>query len=158
MADIDFYRLDASWQAALLDADRRTSDSPWSIGQWAAVMADPQTVIWGAADDQGNSLVAFAVLARLPFEAELQRIGVIPQCRRQGIAYRLLDVLMREAKGWQSERVLLEVRAGNRPARRLYQQFGFVEEGCRPGYYPPERRETGGRGQREDAILMSRRP
>ena len=29
----------------------------------------------------------------------------------------------------------LEVRRSNRAARRLYEKFGFVSEGIRPGFY-----------------------
>ena len=41
----------------------------------------------------------------------------------------------------------LEVRAGNVPARRLYQRHGFREAGVRKQYYP----DNG-----EDALVMVR--
>lgn len=43
------------------------------------------------------------------------------------------------------ERMTLEVRPSNLPARRLYERLGFVEIGIRKGYY---------QDNNEDAILM----
>ena len=45
---------------------------------------------------------------------------------------------------------MLEVRASNTPAQKLYSKFDFEEEVIRKGYYRnPD-------GSREDAIVMSK--
>jgi len=46
--------------------------------------------------------------------------------------------------------VLLEVRASNIAAQKLYAQLDFTELGRRKGYYVPEQKGE----EREDAILM----
>lgn len=117
--------------------------------QLAAALSDPAMVVLGVEDR--DVLVGHAVVARLPFDAELQALLVAPQWRRQGLAGWLLDAAMDQARAWGSERLLLEVRAGNAPARALYARAGFVEDGRRRGYYPPQ---AGGE-QREDAMLLS---
>ena len=53
--------------------------------------------------------------------------------------------LMRTAAERGVERMTLEVRPSNLPARRLYERLGFVEIGIRKGYY---------QDNNEDAILM----
>ncbi|MBZ5487008.1 ribosomal protein S18-alanine N-acetyltransferase [Halomonas aquamarina] len=101
---------------------------------------------------QQETLVGYALLARLPFEAELQAIGVLPGCRHQGVGGTLMQAVLKKASEWQSERLLLEVRAGNQAAIALYRRFGFTQDGLRKGYYPAVASTAG----REDALLMSR--
>ena len=77
------------------------------------------------------------------------------QLRRRGLAAMLLTAVVTQCRRWGSERLLLEVRAGNAAAVALYRRAGFNEDGRRRGYYPPLEGTTG--ANREDAILMSRR-
>lgn len=100
----------------------------------------------------GGVLLGYAIVVRLPFEAELQAIGVLPQQQGQGISGKLLGAVVACARQWQSERLLLEVRASNRRAITLYQHYEFNEDGRRRGYYPAAQGAAG----REDALLMSR--
>lgn len=122
----------------------------WSRDHLSRALADPEVVVFGG--ERGGELSGYAVVTRLPFEAELQAMLVAERQRRRGLAAELMREVVAQASAWQSERLLLEVRAGNAPARALYRRFGCLEEGCRKGYYPP--REVGAR--REDAVLMSR--
>lgn len=98
-----------------------------------------------------EGLIGYASVARLPFEAELQAILVAEPHRRQGVAGCLLQAVIAQARDWECERLLLEVRAGNVAALRLYQRLGFVQDGRRRGYYPSRKAEA----SREDALLMS---
>ncbi|BBI70160.2 hypothetical protein HAALTHF_01930n [Vreelandella aquamarina] len=92
-------------------------------------LADEQA--WVVGYWQDDVLMGYALLAKLPFDAELQAIGVLPACQGQGIGQRLLNKVVAVAKQWQAERLLLEVRAGNQRAIALYQQAGFGEDGRR---------------------------
>ncbi|WP_431024485.1 ribosomal protein S18-alanine N-acetyltransferase [Halomonas sp. H5] len=134
--------------SALLALERVGQSHPWSEHQLAAALEDEAARVWGIRD--GEALLGQAIVYRLPFEAELQAITVSPQARRRGLARRLLAEVIATAKGWESERLLLEVRAGNAPALALYRAAGFSEDGRRRGYYPGE-----AGAPREDAVLMS---
>ena len=147
----------------------------WPVGgseaQWKTALADPATAVYGlmAGDaPTGDELLGYAAVARLPFEAELQTILVDEARRGQGLARQLLTVVADQARDWRSERLLLEVRAGNAPAIALYRAVGFREDGIRRGYYPPlpsraspslhaqdtpPPRQAG--AVKEDALLMS---
>ena len=137
-----------------------TGGSPAAL---AATLDDDAMAVLGLARDA--ALVAYAAVARLPFEAELQAILVAASCRGQGLARRLLAAVIEQARGWGSERLLLEVRAGNASAISLYHAAGFVEDGRRRGYYPPLPATPSwgpdttpprqGGAVREDAVLMS---
>ena len=63
-----------------------------------------------------------------------------------------LDVYKRQMVDYARENhalsVSLEVRAGNLPARNLYETYGFTAEAVRKGYY---------RNPSEDAIIMWKR-
>jgi ribosomal-protein-alanine N-acetyltransferase len=114
-----------------------------------ALVADTACVL---GDWQESQLTGYALLARLPFDAELQAIGVLPEQRGHGIGGQLLKAVFAVAARWQSERVLLEVRESNAAAIRLYQGAGFQQDGYRRDYYPAAEGAAG----RESALLMSR--
>ena len=75
----------------------------------------------------------------------MMNIAVHPDFRRQGIAERLVDTLIRELRKLDSRCLTLEVRASNEPAKNLYEKLGFVQIGKRPNYY---------RNPKEDALIM----
>ena len=66
-------------------------------------------------------------------EGEIHRVAVLPAYRRQGIAGELVRELFRQTE--QIAVWFLEVRAGNLPARCLYEQLGFLSIGIRKNYY-----------------------
>lgn len=66
---------------------------------------------------------------------ELLRVGVHPDARRQGVGRQLLDRFHAEARERGAVRSLLEVRADNTTAIRLYTRDGYTQDGRRKGYY-----------------------
>ena len=80
-------------------------------------------------------------------EGYIDNVAILPDCRRQGIARRLVEVFCRfgEAK---LAFLTLEVRASNEAAISLYERLGFLPEGRRTDYYQKPK---------EDALLMTRR-
>ncbi|MCG6658298.1 ribosomal protein S18-alanine N-acetyltransferase [Halomonas campisalis] len=131
--------------------EREAQSRPRSSAQLGEALHD-ETRCVVAIEAADGELVGHAVIARLPFEAELEAILVRPAWRRRGVAVRLLKAVIEQARDWRSERLLLEVRAGNRAAIALYRGAGFIEDGRRRGYYPP----PSAGAPREDAVLMSR--
>ena len=105
-----------------------------------------------ATADAPQQLVGFILLARQPFDAEVQAMGVLPEQRGQGVGEALMRAARHTAKHLQSERLLLEVRAGNTAAIALYKRHGFSVDGRRNHYYPAASASDAGR---EDALLMS---
>lgn len=134
---------------ALLIALERQAQSGTSDTQMLAALGSQDTCVLGWWQDE--QLLGYAIVARLPFEAELQAIGVLPERRQNGAGLALMEAVFTTAQGWSSERLLLEVRVGNLSAIRLYQRCGFSEDGLRKGYYPAAKGAAG----REDALLMS---
>ncbi len=124
--------------------------------QLTEALAVPDTSVLGGF--RAETLVGYALVAKLPFDAELHAIGVLPAERGGGVGCALMEAVISTARRWQSERLLLEVRAGNQAAIALYQRMGFREGGRRKGYYPAVQQGSSAAvaAEREDALLMSR--
>lgn len=112
----------------------RARPSPWTRDQLETILTDEAVCVLGV--EVEGRLAGHAVVARQPFEAELQAMLVAPNMRRRGLAASLLTAVIDQALRWESERLLLEVRANNSGAIALYRQAGFCEDGRRRGYYP----------------------
>lgn len=80
-------------------------------------------------------------------EFEILNLAVSRDHRRRGIASLLLEAALRWSRGAGTKRMLLEVRASNEAAIRLYARYNFTACGRRKQYYqnPPE-----------DALLFAR--
>ncbi|WP_239495281.1 GNAT family N-acetyltransferase [Salinicola halophilus] len=140
-------QLGATDLAAITAFEARANPDAWSSVLLETALIDSDQVVWGLSVD--GELGAVAIVAWLPFDAELQSISVSPNYRRQGLAAGVLAALKAQAAAHGSERMLLEVRAANHAAQALYRRCGFEVDGRRRGYY---RRED---GSGEDAVLMS---
>ena len=84
--------------------------------------------------------IAYIVGRIIAPEGEIYRIATLPSHRRRGIAFRLLDYMVKCERGRGLESLFLEVREKNIPARNLYKSYGFREIGMRKNYYkdPPD--------------------
>ncbi|WP_404298282.1 GNAT family N-acetyltransferase [Halomonas sp.] len=67
--------------------------------------------------------------------ARLYSFCVHPDARGSGLGRQLLETLEGEARGRDSARLGLEVRADNRVALKLYRRMGFCLERWLPEYY-----------------------
>ncbi|MGC2209558.1 MAG: ribosomal protein S18-alanine N-acetyltransferase [Candidatus Korobacteraceae bacterium] len=85
--------------------------------------------------DRGIFACGFLVAQCGGAEWELENIAVLPALRRRGVGAALLGTLLEEARRRQAERILLEVRASNQSAIRLYIQAGFQLLARRRDYY-----------------------
>jgi len=124
------------------------NSSPWAIGQLASELA--QEGGWQfVAEASASGLVCGFVCGRSCVgEAELLKIAVGREHRRQGIAAQLVAHTLRSLAAQGVARCFLELRAGNLPALALYERFGFHRLGLRKDYYALPA---------EDAILMEKR-
>lgn len=101
--------------------------------------------------EQNNELAGYILSQDILDEVHIMQVAVAPAYQRQGIAKALSHYLLREKQGYQC--MLLEVRASNLAAQRLYTQMGFTEIGRRKAYYIPQTKGMA----REDAIVMQRK-
>lgn len=100
---------------------------PWSADDFADLKKSGCEII---ASQNG-----FIVWRAVADEAELISIGVSPDARRTGIAAAMIGIMEGELKKSAVKSVFLEVAENNAPARKLYEQNGYVQIGVRPKYY-----------------------
>jgi ribosomal-protein-alanine N-acetyltransferase len=93
-----------------------------------------------------NSIVGFVVAREMADEVHVNNVAVRPEYRRRGIGEHLLQKVLDWARARAVTTAVLEVRAENIAAQRLYQSCGFQAIGRRRRYY---------RAPVEDALLMS---
>lgn len=96
-----------------------------------------------------GALLGYFVAMKGVEEVHLLNITVTPQYQGQGWARLMLEALAIWARGDGALWLWLEVRVSNQRAIQVYEQHGFRRVGQRKAYYPA------GKGQREDAIVMS---
>ncbi len=88
----------------------------------------------------GDRVVGYAGLSNLAgsAQADIQTIAVSPDSRGLGIGRKIMFALTAEAKSRGAREILLEVRADNTVAQKLYRVFGFKQIGVRKKYYQPD--------------------
>lgn len=140
LAELHGESFDEGWSAASIET---TLGMPGSYG-FIAVRAD------GAGGDNAgdDEPLGFALLRAAGGEAEVITIATRPRARGHGVATRLMNVGVQQARDLGADAMFLEVAADNTPAIGLYHRLGFRNVGVRPKYY--ERANTG----RIDAIVM----
>lgn len=133
----------------ILALEKLTFTTPWSKEQYARLMVAGVCKVFGVMQGEAGPLAAYASVSlnRAASELEIYNIAVLPQFRRQGLARRLAGLVMEAASKLALERAVLEVRAGNIAAVKLYEGLGFTLCGRRPAYYS---------APVEDALLYER--
>jgi len=123
--------------------------TPWSRSMFAGELAKPSSISLGAFDGEAGGLVAYLIVSRYVDAWHIMNVAVHPECRRQGVASRLLDEFFELTAGDHRRGYTLEVRVSNVTAIALYERFGFEPSGIRRGYYTDNR---------EDALIMWKDP
>lgn len=129
--------------AVVLGLEREIFTEAWSRDDFEFCVEDGNEYPFVLEAD--GSIVGYCVIAYIVGECEISNVAVAKEHRGQGLGRALMDRMLLEAKRLGASKVMLEVRAGNVPARTMYDSYGFTAVGCRKGYYTHPT---------EDAILM----
>ncbi|MBI3173135.1 MAG: ribosomal protein S18-alanine N-acetyltransferase [Chloroflexi bacterium] len=130
---------------AVHEIDLLAFSLPWPERSFRfEVTSNPAARCW-VAEAEGR-IVGMIVVWMIVDEAHVATIATHPDFRRQGIGDELLTNALVAALSEGAAKSLLEVRASNEAAQKMYRRFGYVEDGRRPRYY---------KDNNEDAILMS---
>jgi [ribosomal protein S18]-alanine N-acetyltransferase len=122
---------------ALIEIERSAPTAAhWRDREYQNLLATDQRPLRTTlvAEKDGN-LVGFVVAKVVAGEWEIENIIVGAGSQRQGIGTRLLSRLIQEAKQSGAQQILLEVRAQNSCAIKLYVKCGFSVVGRRGAYY-----------------------
>jgi ribosomal-protein-alanine N-acetyltransferase len=132
---------------AVAGIERCAYDYPWGPGIFRdCLLAGYTSVVL----EQTGQVVGYGIISIAAGEAHLLNLCIVTELRRGGMGRGLLEYLLAMARSSGAERVFLEVRPSNLPARHLYRSAGFSVIGVRKGYY---RARVG----HEDAVVLIRR-
>ena len=106
---------------------------PWSERDIISTISTEGGMCYTAISD--GKVAAYVLGRKIPPEGEIYRLATAKKMRRRGIAYRLIDYMIKCERGRGLESLFLEVREKNLPARGLYRSYGFREIGLRKNYY-----------------------
>lgn len=137
--------MDRSHLAGVAELERLCFATPWSETMLAEELYN-DTASFIVAEGEDGSVLGYAGLHVILDEGYIDNVAVRPDCRRQGIADRLLDVFCRFGEE-KLAFLTLEVRPSNEAAVALYWKHGFQEAGRRRDYYE---------APKEDALLLTR--
>lgn len=131
--------------AAVEEMEYQSFPDPWSQNSILETISNPQTICLLA--EKAGKTIGYLLAYTAVDEAEIARIAVAKDHRKQGTGKSLLNALEAICRKKQIGKVMLDVRESNQAARAFYKKMAFQEDGIRKGFYeaPPE-----------DGVLMSR--
>ena len=135
--------MNASRVPQIAELEKLCFSDPWSEQSIASELENPLS-LWLVAVEAGE-VVGYVGSQTVLGETDMMNLAVAPEARRQGTGRALVLALVEALKEKESHSLMLEVRASNIPAQKLYASLGFSQVGRRPKYYS---------NPREDALIL----
>ncbi len=132
----------------IYEVEKDSFPIPWSISSFEEELKNILATYLVAKLDE--KIIGYIGMWFVMDECHITNIAVLKEYRNQKVATKLLNEMLKLCKEHKTTYIMLEVRASNIPAQKLYSKFNFKEEVIRKNYYKnPDQ-------TREDAIVMSR--
>ncbi len=117
----------------LAEIEAESFSMPWSAQDFRDLLSHSYcNYVVALADGQLAGCSGFSNICGV---ANIDNVVVAADFRGQGIGQRMLEELIRLGEAESVEAFTLEVRVSNAAAIHIYEKFGFVSEGIRPGFY-----------------------
>ncbi len=121
----------------VVEIEARSNRPAWSAQAFQNELVKPHAHFWVVTDNETDSKVlAYTVFALPADQAHIQTVAVHPEHRRHQLGTHLVRQIISFAMRQEAESLILEVRKGNEPAVKLYQNMGFVVIRTVPKFYP----------------------
>lgn len=140
---IEILEMTAAHTGQIAELEKVCFNDPWSESSIASELGN-RLSLWLVAVD-GETVVGYVGSQSVLGETDMMNIAVAPDCRRQGIAEKLVTELISRLRQKGNHSLMLEVRVSNTSARQLYAKLGFEQVGLRKNYY---------RNPKEDAMIL----
>ena len=131
--------------AAVEALQRRSFTNPWGAEAIKWELENTDVARLYVMRDPDGVLTAYCACWIVFDELHINSLAVEETFRRRGLARRLLQHVLAEARRSGAKSATLEVRQSNHAARLLYEGLGFHVEGVRRDYY---------QDPREDALIL----
>lgn len=137
-----------AYHAQIAALESQLFDDAWDVSAVASSPAQFGVKVAVAVLD--GAVVGYCIYQIIFEMSEILRIGTAKHAQGQGVANTLMMAVADDCQQQGAQRLLLEVRADNEPAIKLYQKHGFFQIDQRPNYY------HGTDGGRIDALILQR--
>ncbi|MDO4568172.1 MAG: ribosomal protein S18-alanine N-acetyltransferase [Clostridia bacterium] len=144
MVEPKFRKMDMGDLERVYEIELQSFPTPWPVAAFEREL-DNELGYYCVCELDGQT-AGFCGMWVYMGEAQLTNVAIAPEARRKGVASRMVRHMIGVAVARGAQRMSLEVREHNEPAKALYRSLGFVEIGVRKNYYL----ET-----RENAIIMA---
>lgn len=108
------------------------------VDRWIRRRSDNRDFVFHVVTNDSATFCGFVQIANIHNRGRFGWLGmaIMPQWRGQGYGKQSLQMLLEEAdKSLHLRKILLEVRADNLPAIKLYRSLGFRDVGCLQSHY-----------------------
>lgn len=129
---------------AVAALEQQCFSDPWPRDLLSRQLQSGRHVLLCALCD--DTVAGYAGFEYVLDEGYIGNVAVSTDFRRRGLGRKLVEAMLECAQRRELAFLTLEVRAGNEPARGLYEAMGFHVVGVRKNYYEKPT---------EDAILMT---
>ncbi len=149
--EIRIREIDSSHIAGLIQIAEDTNLNRWTAAHYLDELKNTDAIMLRL-ESLENETVGFIVGRIVPSldneaaaDAEIYNIGIDPRFQRMGCGQTLIEAFMTACRKRHVEKVWLEVRVSNEPARRIYEKNGFRAVSTRKAFYTDPT---------EDGVLM----
>ncbi len=129
---------------AVLTIEKVSFPTPWTLNSFVTELRDNEYARYHCLEVEGQ-VVGYMGLWYILDEGHITNVAIAPDRRGQHLGEYLMRTVMSKMAAEGMERMTLEVRVSNDPARHLYERLGFKPAGLRKGYYVDSQ---------EDALIM----
>jgi ribosomal-protein-alanine N-acetyltransferase len=127
-----------------MEIERSGFANPWSRQVFVEEFEQEFSRLMVVRHEETGRILAFINYWVVHDEIHVLNVATHPDCRRRGLARRLIEQAIQTGAARGARLVTLEVRRSNQPAQALYAKMGFRQANVRHRYY-----ENG-----EDALVM----
>ncbi|MDA8196536.1 MAG: ribosomal protein S18-alanine N-acetyltransferase [Actinomycetota bacterium] len=128
----------------VLSIEKLVHPKPWSYNVFLSEISNTKERSYSTLRLNGE-IVGYSGVMYILEDAHITNIAVSPAHQGKDYGSALMFALVTEALKHGSKNLTLEVRVTNKPAQKLYTNFGFMPVGIRKGYYQENN---------EDAMIM----
>ena len=130
---------------SVVTIEKLSFSEPWSKASFESALSLKFQSSFAAS--AGGKIIGYICLMHIFDEGEVLNLAVDPHYRKQGIGDLVLSYSIDFFEKNNIQRITLEVRESNIPAKTLYTKRGFTPIAVRKGYYS---------SPREDGIVMEK--
>ncbi len=145
VSDLSFRKMQRSDVPIIAELEKRFFATPWSVTALEKSNEDSAETFWVASRD--GVMVGYLGFMQSFESADILTVCIDPNFRGKGYGQALLQFCLEQMQNSGVEKVFLEVRESNTPARSLYEKAGFEYLNKRINYY---------KDPVEDAFVMVR--